>query len=215
MSMLKTILFLIFLTASCAGYRLQDTDNPFKQYKINSIEIPMFYNQSTLSGATPLFTKEIYRMVSGFDNLKIKSSGADATLIGILMSKDKIIETIVPGAPRSVENIVDTAIAQNRGEFYIPSNSTVNLTLKIIVIKQPTEEEIKFLRSKSSNQEFISSKIIFSESIPLTSTFTRELYDNESSSVIHTQNRGSLRKSLIAMSKSAAETFREMILYAF
>jgi hypothetical protein len=154
-------------------------------------------------------------MLSGFDNLKIKSSGADATLIGILMSKDKIIETIVPGAPRSVENIVDPAIAQNRGEFYIPSNSTVKLTLKIIVIKQPTEEEIKFLRSKASNQEFVSSKIIFSESIPLTSTFTRELYDNESASVIHTQNRGSLKKSLISMSKSAAETFREMILYAF
>ncbi len=205
----------MFLIASCAGYRLQGTDNPFQQYNINSIAIPMFYNQSTISGATPLFTKEIYRMISGFDNLKIKSAGADATLIGILMSDERIIETIAPGAPRSVENIVDPAIAENRGEFYIPSNSTVNLALKIIVIKQPTEEEIKFLRSKASDQEFVSSKIIFSEKIDLTNTFTRELYNNESSSVIHTQNRGSLRKSLITMSKTAAETFREMILYAF
>jgi hypothetical protein len=213
--MLKTLLIIIFVTSSCAGYRLQDTENPFKQYNIKSISIPMFYNQSTISGATPLFTKEIYRMISGFDNLKIKSTGADATLIGILMSDETIIETIAPGAPRSVENIVDSSIAERRGEFYIPSTSTVTLSLKIIVIKQPTQEEIKFLRSKASNLEFVSSKIIFSENIPLTNTFTRELYDNESSSVIHTQNRGSLRKSLITMSKSAAETFREMILYAF
>ena len=87
--------------------------------------------------------------------------------------------------------------------------------MRLIVIKKPTKEEITFLRSDASNTEFISSKVIFKEKIRIDNTFTREVFDEENNTVIHSQNRGALKKSYIAMSKEAAQTFREMILYAF
>jgi hypothetical protein len=215
--MQKIVLILLFTITSCAGYRFQNKNNPFKQYGIKSLSIPMFYNQSALSNISGVFTKEIYRMVSGFDGLQVTGGKAktDATLIGILESSGRIIDVLVPSAPRNVENIATDEVAGSRKEFYIPSASTVNLSLRVIVIKDPTKEEIEFLRSKASKKTFESSKIIFSESIRLSNTFTREVFDGNNNAVIHSQNRGSLTKSYIAMSRDAAQTFREMILYAF
>lgn len=155
-------------------------------------------------------------MISEFNNLKVTSGKikSDATLVGILESSGKIIDIIVPSAPRSAGNVGDSSTAE-RKEFYVPSVSTVNLVLRVIVIKGPSEEEIRFLRSKASTVNFVSSKIIFSETINLSNSFTREIFDGDNNDVIHSQNRGALRKSYIAMSKSAAQTFKEMILYAF
>jgi hypothetical protein len=177
----------------------------------------MFYNQSALSNVTGVFTKEVYKMISEFNGLEVTGGKkkSDAILVGIIESEGRIIDTIIPSAPRNVENITDGEIASSRKEFYIPSTSTVKLSLRLIVIKDPTTEEIKFLRSKKSELSFVSSKIIFNEKIRLANTFTREVFDGANSAVIHSQNRGSLKKSYFAMSKDAAQTFREMILYAF
>ena len=201
---------------SCAGYRFQQKDNPFKQYGIKSIAVPMFYNQSTLPNITSYFTKEIYNMISDFDGLKIVNARrADAVLVGIIESEDRLIDTIVPGSPRSVENLIEDDLESTRGEFYVPSSSDVRLRLKLIVIKAPTEEEIKFLRSKKSSKAFLSSKIIFKEEIALSRSFTREIFGKESKVINHSQNKGALKKTIVALSKEAAETFKEMILYAF
>ena len=82
-------------------------------------------------------------------------------------------------------------------------------------MKHPTEEEIKFLKSGVGNARMISSKIIFTETIPITASFTREIYSGEGSTVIATQNRGAQKKTVRTMAQNAAVTFRDMILYAF
>ena len=179
-------------------------------------EIPMFYNQSALPNVTPYFTKEIYNMISDFDGLKIVNEKiADAVLVGIIESENKLIDTVVPGSPRNVENLLSDDLESSRGEFYIPSSSEVRLSLKLIVVKSPTEDEIKFFRSKKSDKAFLSSKIIFREKITLSRSFTREIFEEDSKVINHTQNRGSLKKTVVSLSKEAAETFKEMILYAF
>ena len=106
-------ILLILLCSSCAGYRFQDKENPFKQYGIRSLSIPMFFNQSSHSNISGMFTKEIYKMISEFDNLKVYGGGSsgDAVLIGIIESSGKIIESIIPGSPRSVESITDEAVS--------------------------------------------------------------------------------------------------------
>lgn len=215
---MRIFLFIFFiLFQSCAGYRFQNRANPFKQYGIKTLAIPMFYNQSTISNIAPAFTKEIYNMLSGFNDLRLVNSHtqSDAVLIGIIDSNDRIMKTIAPGAPRSVENIGGEDAANKRGDFYVPSSNRLNIVLKLIVIKNPTKEEIEFLKSNLSSQSLFSSKIIFRESIPLSQSFTREIFGGEAISVNHTQNRGALRKSIISLSKNATEVFKEMILYAF
>ena len=215
--MTRIILFTLFLFSSCAGYRFQHRDNPFKQYGIKSVSVPMFYNQTPLANVSGVFTKEIFKMLTTFDNLKVVGGNkkSDATIIGIIQSEGRVIDTIIPSAPRSIRNIDDKDLTNSRSEFYIPSASTVQIVLRIIVIKDPTVQEIEFLKSDMSKQDFVSSKIIFSELVPLSSAFTREVVTGKNGEVIHTQNSGALKKTIISLSKSASETFREMILYAF
>lgn len=215
--MKKFILILFLFISSCADYRYQKLDNPFSQYGIKSLSIPMFYNQSNFENMGPAFTKEIYKMLSGFKGLKIQGGNhnTDATLIGIIDSKDFRRDSRESSGPRSVKNIANSKIGSSRGDFYIPSTNTLMAELRIIVIKRPTQEDIEFLKSNLGKENFISSKIIFRESIPLTSSFTREILLGEGTAVNSTQNRGAERRTIHQMAKSSASTFKDMILYAF
>lgn len=216
---MKITLYLIIalISGSCADYRFQKLDNPFYQYGINSISIPMFYNQSNFSNVSPAFTKEVYKMLSGFKGLKAQTgkNNSDATLIGIIESKDSLKESRTATDPRSVKNIADSDLGTQRGDFYVPSTNTLSMVLHVIVIKKPSLEEIKLLQSNLGKANFISSKIIFKESIPVSTSFTREILTGSSAVVNHSQNMGAQRKSIYTMAKTTAETFREMILYAF
>jgi hypothetical protein len=216
MKFISSFIFIMLFSGSCADYRFQTLDNPFYQYGINSISVPMFYNQSNFANVSPAFTKEVYKMLSGFKGLRAQGGNAnsDATLIGIIESKDSRKISRRATDPRSVKNIAGSDLGK-RGDFYIPTTNNLSLTLRVIVIKKPSKEEINLLKSNLGKQDFISSKIIFSEVIPVAASFTRELLTGDAGSVNHTQNLGAQRKSLNAMAKSASESFREMILYAF
>lgn len=211
------IIFLLFSLSSCADYRYQKLDNPFSQYGIKSISVPMFYNQSNFQNISPAFTKEIYKMLSGFKGLKIQggNNNTDATLVGIIDSQDFRRDSREATGPRSVKNIANSKIGAARGDFYIPSSNTLRAELRIIVIKKPTQEDIDFLKSNLGKENFISSKIIFRESIALSSSFTREILLGEATAVNSTQNRGAEKRTIGEMAKSSASTFRDMILYAF
>lgn len=215
---MKYLLLLSFiLIASCADYRYQKLDNPFSQYGVKSLSIPMFYNQSNFANITPVFTTEIYKMLSGFKGLKVQGgkNSTDAVLIGIIESKDFRKDSRVASNPRSVKNIAPEDIGDSRGDFYIPSTNTLSYSLRLIVMKHPTKEEIDFLKSGLGKENLISSKIIFNETIPLTASFTRETLNGDLSAVNYTQNRGAEKKSIKTMAINSANTFRDMILYAF
>jgi hypothetical protein len=217
MKYLSSFLFIMLFSSSCADYRFQTLDNPFYQYGINSISVPMFYNQSNFANVSPAFTKEVYKMLSGFKGLKAQGGNAnsDATLIGIIESQDSRKQSRLATNPRSVENIAGSDLGGKRGDFAIPATNTLSLRLRVIVIKKPSKEEINLLKSNLGKQEFISSKIIFKETIPISASFTREFLTGDASSVNHSQNLGAQRNSLFAMARSASQSFREMILYAF
>lgn len=210
------ILFIILFLSSCAGYRYQESKNPFAQYGIKSISIPMFYNHSNLTNVSSPMTNEIYVMLTKFKELKVKSGfeKADAVLIGIVSSARALSRSRTGSNLRSVKNATGELIGENRGDFYIPSNTTVGAQLNLILIKNPSPNEIKLMKS-SFGKFVVSSKIIFNETIPLSQTFTRELYTDESVAVVNTQNRSSVKKSLNDMAKSAAQNFKDMIIYAF
>lgn len=213
---MKTIFILCLFLTSCAGYRYQEKNNPFAQYGIESISIPMFYNKSNHSNISSLMTKEIYLMLSKFKSLKVHSGEhkADAVLIGIIESRDKLSQSRQGSNLRSVENAAGDLIGENRGDFYIPSNTNVRAKLRLILIKNPSRKEIKLMQS-SLGKFMASSRIVINETIDLTQSFTREIYDDESVVVINSQNRSAIRKSYSDMAQSAAQNFKDMIIYAF
>ena len=214
---MKLYLFsLIILFTSCAGYRYQEKNNPFAQYGIESISIPMFYNKSNNSNISALMTKEIHLMLTKFKGLKVYSGNkkADAVLIGIVDSRDKIAQTRRGGNLRSVENAAGELLGNNRGDFYIPSRTDVSAKVRIVLIKNPSQKEIQLMQS-SLGKFVVNSRVILNESIALTQSFTREIYNDESVVVVNSQNRSAVKKSLRDMAASAAQNFRDMIIYAF
>lgn len=215
---MKFIVILLFLTA-CSGYRFTQQDNPLAQYGVKSLSVPMFYNYSNIPEVSGHFTKEIYRLLTSYSGLKLKSGyhqDTDAVLIGIINSPEKMFETLTPANLRVAQSRAEDAIGDKRQQFYIPGTSEVKLTLQVILIKKPTEEELTLLRSGLSDKIRLTSKVIFNESLPLKSQFTREVFDkNRGLEVTGTQNAGIQRKVVRSLAEQAALSVRDMILYAF
>lgn len=206
----------IFTLFSCAGYRFQEKENPFAQYGVKSITIPMFYNKSNLSNISAPMTKEMYHMLSTFSGLHIKSGNndADAVLIGIVDAPSQAKESREATNLRSAKNTAEEALGENREDFYIPSTTNVRASLRLILLKNPSEKEIELLKS-SLGKFAVGPKIIVNETIALSGSFTREIYSDEAIDVIDTQNRSALRSTVDDMAKNAAQNFKDMILYAF
>jgi hypothetical protein len=213
--MLKFLI--LFVITGCSGYRFSQQENPLSQYGIQSLSVPMFYNYSNLSEVHTDFTRETYRLLTGFSSLKLNNGynkNSDAVLIGILKSPEKLAETIRASNLRVAEEKAKNAVA-GRENFYIPGTSDVSVYLHVIVIKKPTEEEIALLKSGIGDQIKSTSRIIFNEIIPLRIQYTREVLDNEGTQVIASQNLGVQRKTLKTLAENAAINVRDMILYAF
>lgn len=178
----------------------------------------MFYNYSNMSEVHADFTRETYRLLTSFSGLKLINGykkNADAVMIGIIKSPEKIAETIRPSNPRVAQGKAKESIGTKRERFYIPGTSDVQLFLQIIVIKKPTEEELALLKSGIGDQIKMTSKVIFNELIPLRIQYTREVMDGAGTQIIATQNLGVQRKIVKNLSEQAANSVRDMILYAF
>lgn len=208
------------MLCGCSGYRFSQQENPLSQYGIQSLSVPMFYNYSNLSEVHADFTRETYRLLTGFSGLKLDNGynkDSDAVMIGILKTPEKVAETIRASNLRVAQLNAENAIGPRRQNFYIPGTSDVQLFLHVIVIKKPTEEELALLKSGIGDQVKSTSKVIFNELIPLRIQYTREILDNENggTQVIATQNAGVQRKVLKNLAEQAAVNVRDMILYAF
>lgn len=178
----------------------------------------MFYNYSNLGEVQADFTRETYRLLTGFSGLKLNNGyniNSDAILIGIIKTPEKIAETVRPSNLRLAQDKSPNAIGTQREKFYIPGTSDVQLYLHVIVIKKPTEEELALLKSGIGDQIKSTSKIIFNEYIPLRIQYTREVLDDAGVQVLGTQNAGVQRKTLKNLAEQAAVSVRDMILYAF
>lgn len=211
-------LILFLSLTGCSGYRFSQQENPLSQYGIQSLSIPMFFNYSNLTEASPDFTRETYRLLSGFNGLRLQSGynrESDAMLIGIIKTPEKLAETLRPTNLRVAQEKAGDAIGDKRKNFYIPGGTNVNLYLHVIVIKKPTEEEIALLKSGIGDLVRTNSKVIFNEYIPLRIQYTREILDNDGVQVNATQNFGVQRKTIKTLAEQAAVSIRDMIFYAF
>jgi hypothetical protein len=214
--------FILILLSSCSGYRMSQQDNPLAQYGIKSVSLPMFFNYSNQTDASSHFTKETYRLLSAYKGLKLKNgyrTEADAVLIGIIKSPEKISLTTQPNNLRFAQNRAANAIGSTREKFYIPGTTDISLYLHVILIKKPSDQELMLLQSGIGDQIKASSRIIFNELIPLRGQYAREVFDNSSTSdavsVTATQNAGIQRKVIRNLSEQAAISIRDLILYAF
>src|SRR3989338_9617244 len=141
--------FLIFLLY-CTGYRLSDRSNPFKQYGIKTLHIPLFYNHSNLPNLSGDFTQEVYTLLSEFKDLRLVNSPkrADAVLVGIIRSADSLKDTRLNKSYRTAKNTAPEAVGTDRRNFTIPASTQLRLGLHVVIIKNPTEAEIKILQSE-------------------------------------------------------------------
>lgn len=214
--MLKLLILLVLF--GCSGYRFSQQENPLSQYGIHSLSVPMFYNYSNLSEIQGDFTRETYRLLTGFSGLKLVSGyskDSDAVMIGIIKTPEKISETLRASNLRLAQDKAGNAIGNKRQNFYIPGTTDVSLYLQVIVIKKPTEEELALLKSGIGDKISTNSRIIFNEYIPLRIQYNREVMDGEGVQVVGTQNQGVQRKTLKNLAEQAAINVRDMILYAF
>lgn len=178
----------------------------------------MFYNYSNLPEVHADFTRETYRLLSGYSGLRLHNGynkDSDAVMIGIIKTPEKVAETVRPSNLRVAQEKAGNAIGNGREKFYIPGTSDVTLFLHIFIIKKPTEEELALLKSGIGDQVKSTSKVIFNELIPLKIQYTREILDDAGVQVTATQNQGVQRKTLKSLAEQAAVNVRDMILYAF
>jgi hypothetical protein len=211
------LLALLFLSG-CSGYRFTQQENPLSQYGIQSLSVPMFYNYSNLPDVSADFTRETYALLTGFSGLKLRSGyhkDSDAILIGIIKSPEKMADTLRRGSSRVANQVAPNAIGNQRRKFSVPGTNIISLSLQVIVIKKPTEEELALLKSGIGDQVKLTSRVIFNELIPLTTQMTREYMDDAGVQVVGTVNAGVQRKTLESLSRQAAISVRDMILYAF
>ena len=216
--MMRAFTFLatfLFLTA-CAGYKMTNRSNPFSQYGIKTLSIPMFYNHSSFSNVAPIFTQRIHHLLAEFDGLVISSGTkkTDAVLVGIIDSEDKLNSARESGDLRISKSISPNTLGR-RGDFYVPATTTNKIKVRFIVIKNPTKAELELLQTPLGKSISAHSKIIFNEEISVARQFNRELFSGDAVSVNYTQNRGAEKENLKQMADSVASTFKEMILYAF
>ncbi len=180
--------------------------------------MPMFYNYSNLPEVHADFTRETYRLLTGFSGLKLVNGydkNSDAVLIGILKSPEKIAASTRTSNLRVAQDKAKNSIGPGRQSFYIPGTTNISVYFQVIVIKKPTEEELALLKSGIGEQVRSSSRIIFNELIPIQSQYTREVLDDAGTQVVATQNAGVQRKVLRSLAEQAAINVRDMILYAF
>lgn len=208
---------MICLLCSCSGYRFTQQENPLAQYGINSLSVPMFYNYSSLGEVSADFTRETYRMLMNFSSLRLHSGynkNSDAVMIAIIKSPDKLANTQAGINPIEAKQKVPDAVG-SREKFSVPSATTLSLSINVIVIKKPTEEELALLKSGIGDKIKLTSRVIFNDTIPLTATYTREILSDKGIDVNSTQNAGIQRKIVKNLAETAATSIRDMILYAF
>lgn len=217
----KLIFLILVISYSCAGYRVKTMDNPFKHYGIYSISVPMFINQSVFAHVSSDFTREIMTELQGHTGLEIRAGEhfkqTDAVLIGILESPSNLKEAKAPSSSRFVTGELEDSIGE-RPSFYLPSQTQVSLTLRLMLIKKPSSEEIELL-SKVYPGKFTSPRVIFDEKFPLSYKFSRVIEGSQNSTnagvVNLTKNYGLMRSAVKAMAKTSSVQFRELIINAF
>jgi hypothetical protein len=217
--MKKLFVFLMssIILNSCAGYKVEDHQNPLINYEISSISVPVFINNSILPNASAPLTKEIVLMFSEFTGLKIipgESRKADAILVGIVESDQYTRGVYETNSTKVTSGELETAIG-NRNQFNLPSSTKIGFSLRLILIKDPNIGDLKLIKSNLGKYVKVHPKVIFNKSIKLQTVYSREIKPGVAGEVNFTKNKGFQENAISRLGKDAALEFKEVILNAF
>lgn len=230
------LLCLGILFNSCQGYRFLHNENPLQLHGIKTMAVPMFVNLSIMPHVAGPFTQEIVKVLNKFSGLKIypgESRKTDAICIGIISSVEHRSKLYKTNGQINIEDKEAESMGIRR-PFTMSLGNTFNLDVKIIVIKNPTPQEIKTIQSSSAlldqaeklnlGPEFLeiinhNPKILNSYSFTLNGSYTNQIEDTLSLDhggvVNFTKSKDSREKAVIEMAKQAARNFEELVLNAY
>lgn len=210
----------LYLT-SCSGYRVTNNENPLLIYGIRRLAIPVFINQSAISKVSGPITTEIKSLMMSYSGLQIDSeytSASDAVLLGIIESPQHKSDTVRVTATKFTTGELAKSIGP-RNEFYIPSRSQIDLRLRLVLIKKPSVFDMSLAQGEMGNLLGKHPRVVFQETLDLSTGFSREISDNlspDSGGVVNfTKNKKAQEDSIKTTAKSVANTFKEVVLDAF
>ena len=212
------ILLGFLLLGSCSGYHLVPPDNPFARYGIESIALPLFFNHSALPNTGGPFTQEFFQLLASYRGLKVYSGTqrrADAVLLGIISSPERLHKTLLVEGRKRAKNLVSPGDIGSRNDFFTPARNRITLTLEVVLIKKPSLSELKLFQSKIAHVIDHHPKIVFKESIQLTTSFTRTFQSQGAGNFNFTKNLGALNRAIQTLAAEGREHFRESIVHAF
>ena len=211
---------LALLLSSCAGYHFRRHSNPFVWYGVKSITVPMFVNQSILPNVAGPITKEIVMKLNRFPNLDVhvgETGDTDGVLVGIIYSSDELNNVLAPSGSSFTKGTLTDSIGARRN-FYLPTTTTINLKLRLVLIKRPSFEELNAVQS-NPNTPMRTAKIIFDKTLDLSHSFTLRAAERttmDSAGVTNfTFNKSLIDKGIRTMAEDVAKTFQEVILDVF
>jgi hypothetical protein len=219
--MRRLLILLCFFLTSCGGYQVRRDSNPFAQYQISHIAVPMFINRSSFAQLSGIMTTEVLSMLAEFPDLRLSASedsNADAVLVGIIHSPQSLKDAQEVTGTTFTSGSVGQSIGGRPG-LYLPTNSRLNATLTLVLIKRPTTDDLELIDTPFL--PFLSQhpKVIFSESFNLDVSYSQtiEAVDGpDSSGVVNaTRNRKAMERSFKSMASRATDQFREVVIRAF
>ena len=212
---------LLCVAMSCSGYRLANQDNPFRVEGIKSIAVPMFINKSSIPNVAPKFTKEFTSLFASFPEIELYQSEnprADALLIGIIESPRRNREIYDQKSSQLTSSELKPSIGE-RPEFFVASSIKYKLAIRIILIKNPSWEDVELAKSDLGKLLKSQPKVIINHTFEREGNFTRSIKSTETTDsegmTNFTKSKNFFEKNLDDMAKSTAQTFKELVLNVF
>ncbi|MBY0412595.1 MAG: hypothetical protein K2Q18_00445, partial [Bdellovibrionales bacterium] len=195
--------------------------NPLIGYDIRSVAVPMFINRSVLPDLAAPMTREITMALNDYSGITVLSGDsdkADAVLLGIIESRDSYNEVVRTTQTFFSDDTIKESVG-NRSPFYYPVQTSYAFSLRLILIKRPSKEELELLTTDLAQYMKVNPKIVLMDTIGITGTFSRVVGDtktaNASGETNFVKNKGIFEKSVQESAQNAAKTFKQVVLNAF
>lgn len=216
-----SILLTLLTLASCAGYHFNTNNNPLIGYDIRSIAVPMFVNRSVIPELAAPMTKEIIFALNDYSGLRVYSGDndqADAVLVGVIETKNHYNDVVQTTQTLFSDDKIKSSVG-NRSPFYYPVQTSYDYTLKIILIKRPSKEELDLLTTDFGQYMKVNPKVVLMDTINISGSFSRVVGEsttpNAEGKTNFVKNKGIFEKSIQEASMNAAKTFKQVVLNAF
>lgn len=163
---LISIIFVLQGAWGCSGYEIKGKDHLFSSNEISKVKIPLFVNRTIFPNISAPFTNELIARLHHFKSLSVSggepSSKEEHVLIGVISSSAREKDVLEPIIRRYTGNSLSLRNAiGSRPDFFLTSQYRVNLSLEIIVIKNPV------FNGERKIAEGQGPKIIFQRTVPV------------------------------------------------